>query len=244
MMKPEYHADKHPEGRTLWEMFQDWRHGYQNGSAPNHGAGSFSQTAHHSPSGYPNPLDWSPGVPAPLNVSHGPEFKDSLTIVESVRHVVRKLGGSSHDFIDYTLRITPRQGNVTSARVRCLPNNTGAWDKMLLRPHDEFAYDQDFENLLADASGIFNIEEDPSGTPAQFTRLNGLEGPWEAAACDHRHTPTAAAARVPFKTLRYWDYSRATEATPDEASGEEFLFIEIDGESGWTQLWRGHFFVL
>ncbi len=229
-MEPESYADKHPEGRTLWEMFLDWArgsHGSSNGTHP---------VAY--PDSYPNPLEWEPGVPAPLNLSHGPEFGDALVVVETVRHVVRSLGGKSFDFIDYHLRITPRQGNVNYVRVRCLPSAEHGWDKLLLRRHDEFSYDQDFEALLEDPTGIFNIEDDPSGVPTQFTRLNQLQGPWEASACEHHHASSEAAARKePFKKFRYWDYSRPV------AGGDEFLFVEIDGQSGWTQLWRGSSFI-
>jgi hypothetical protein len=231
-MAPDSSSDLLPEGRTLWEMFLDWMRGrHQNGTHPD-----------DYPSNYPNPLEWEPGVPAPLSAIHGPEFADSLAIVETVRHVVRKLGGQKFNFIDYHLRITPRQGDVSYARVRCLPKSEAMdsdWDKLLLRSHDEFAYDKDFESLLEDPTGIFNIEDDPSGVPAQFVRLNQLQMAWSASACEHHQaTEDAAAKREPFKDFRYWDYSRPA------AGGEEFLFIEIDGQSGWTELWRGSAFEL
>lgn len=222
-------SPEHPEGRTLWEMFIDWMRGRnQNGTHPA-----------EYPEGYPNPMEWTPGVPAPLNASHGTEFENSLIVVETVRHVVRKQGGKSFEFIDYHLRVTPRQGDVFHVRVRCAPNAAQGWDKMLLHLHDEFGYDQDFEALVNDETGIFNIDDDPSGMPAQFVRLNQLQGPWDAAACEHHRPPEDEADRKePFKNFRYWDYSRPM------AGGEEFLFIEMDGQSGWTQLWRGGGFVL
>ena len=228
-MEPESYANRNPEGRTLWEMFLDWMRGsHVNGTHPT-----------DYPDNYPNPLEWEPGVPAPLNVSHGPEFMDALAVVEAVRHVVRKLGGKSFDFIDYQVRITPRQGSVSHVRVRCLPNSEGGWEKLLLRRHDEFSYAEDFESLLDDPTGVFNIEDDPSGVPAQFSRLNQLQGAWDAAACEHHFAPDDAAAKQePFKKFRYWDYGRPA------AGGDEFLFVEIDGQSGWTQLWRGSAFVL
>jgi hypothetical protein len=217
---------KHPEGRTLWEMFQDWMHG-------SHGA----DHSEHRTSNYQHPLDWAPGVPAPLNVSHGPEFADSLIVVETVRQVVRKLAGQSYDFIDYHIRVNPRQGQMTHVRVRCLPNSLGGWDKFLLRKHDEFSYDKDFETMLDDDSGVFNIDDDPSGQQVQFVRLNQLQGAWEAAACDHHNADNAdESAKEPFKKFRYWDYSRPPS---DNADAEEFLYIEIDGQTGWTELWRG-----
>ncbi len=225
-------SDLNSEGRTLWEMFLDWMRGrHQNGTHPE-----------EYPTDYPNPLDWFPGVPAPLSAIHGPEFADSLTVVETVRHVVRQLGGQKFDFIDYYLRINPRQGDVSYARVRCLPRSAASnseWDHLLLRRHDEFAYDESFVSLLEDPTGIFNIEDDPSGVPAQFVRLHQLQTAWSAAACEHHQVPAQGeSAAEPFKDFRYWDYSRSA------AGGEEFLFIEIDGQSGWTQLWRGTAFEL
>ncbi len=206
------------QGRTLWEMMQaKLRPGQK---SPPDGS---------PPPSYPNPLDWAAGVSAPLNESHGSEFKDSLILVSAVRHVVRELGKEHFDFIDYPLRITSRQGPVSHVCVRCLPNDTLGWDKFLLRRHDEFAYDPDFEELLADESGLFNIEDDTSGS-LQFARLHQLQGPWEATAYEHLSAATMPAA----KPFRYWDYSRM------DLDGEELLFIEMDQSSGWTQLWRGH----
>jgi hypothetical protein len=43
---------------------------------------------------------------------------------------------------------------------------------------------------------------------------------------------------VQKQALEYWDYSRIVK---DEANQkvEEFLFVEMDKDNGWFQLWRG-----
>ena len=218
-----------PRGQTLWEMFLAWIRGHDH-----HADATIS-----SDGSFQNPLEWEPGVPVPLDVSHGPEFTDALVRVESLRHTVRRVTGDSFDFTDYTLRVISKHQSESRVRVRCLPNGPDQWDKLLLRSHDEFAYAKEFTELLNDNTGVFTIEDDPGGQPVQFTRLHELHGPWQVSACEHTESP--ADPREPqsaFKKYDYWDYLRTTEA------GEEFLFVEIDGQTGWTQLWRGSAFRL
>ncbi len=182
----------------------------------------------------PNPLDWSPGVPVPLNASHASDFENALVIPELQRHILRRVNGADYDFVDYDLRITPRQGEVSRVRIRCLQNGVHGWDTLLLRLHDEFAYDTGFRPLLDDPTGVFIVEDDPSGQPVDFSRLNSLRDPWEVQVCPR--CAVSAPGQPGPASFTYWDYSRQTDAE------EEFLFIEQDGDTGWTRLWRGGVF--
>lgn len=217
-----------PRGMTLWEMFLEWIRKLFRGPRQEAPAST----------GLPNPFEWEPGVPVALDVSHGPEFADALVRVENVRHSVRVIAGRHFDFIDYVLKVTPRQGDPGRVRIRCVPGSGDQWSSVLLRLHDEFAYAREFVELLEDPTGVFKIEDDPSGAPVEFTRLHGLTGPWQVSARDYTGKPAADTNEPAYANYKYWDYQRMA------GSDEEFLFVEIDDQTGWTQLWRGGVFRL
>lgn len=236
-----------PRGSTLWEMFLQWMK--NRGSSEPVAASSLL-----------NPLDWVPGSPVSRDATHGPEFASSLTRVEELRQVVRRVSGQEFPFVDYVLRVSPRDAAPFRMRLRCLPDGQGGWQRLLLRLHDEFGFAADFVELLNDPSGVFTIQDDPpeippvagSGTgflpppiPAEvsFQRLNDVTGPWNAtvirqlegvAAPDGSSPGASSSGQTASGSMEYWDYLHV-----GDDGAEEFLFVEIDGTNGWIQIWRG-----
>lgn len=237
-----------PRGSTLWEMFLQWK---KNRS-------SADQTMPSSP--LANPLDWTPGTPVSLNATHGPEFASALTRVEELRHVIRREAGQEFPFVDYVLRVSPRDSAPFPVRIRCLPDGGGGWHRLLLRLHDEFGFAADFLEVLNDPGGTFNVEDDsPAGNPdaapvtVSFQRLNGITGPWHATVIRQREAAGSPVSedgggsgaggaasgndqeiKQETGSMEFWDFIH------EHADGtEEFLFAEVDGSNGWTQIWRG-----
>ncbi len=219
-----------PRGSTLWEMFLQWMKSRRSGEP----AVSSAALA--------NPLDWMPGTPVSLNAVHGPEFANALTRVEELRHVIRREAGQEFHFVDYVLRVSPRDATPFAVRVRCLPDGQGGWNRLLLRLHDEFGFAADFLEVLNDPSGVFTVEDESpdAALPAEevsFQRLNDVSGPWSAALVRQRAEPAAGEngdSAAASGSMEYWDFlhTRADET-------EEFLFVELDGSTGWIQIWRG-----
>jgi hypothetical protein len=218
------YSESTPRGRTAWEMFRGWLR-KKFGAEP---------SDQELPAVCQNLLDWPPGLPVE-DPDLRAAFPDSLIRLETITHVVRPVMGQPHHFADYTLKITPRdtQQAVRVARYRRSLDGPA----LLLHPHDEFGFAQDFIDLLNDPSGIFQIDDDPNGLPARFERLHGLQGPWKAGVYvqgDADQDGNFDTINLPFHEIEYWDYLRAC------ADGrEEYLFVEIHQTTGWIQIWRG-----
>lgn len=207
----------------MWEMFLQWLRGR-----------SPDGPVVHLPDICRNLLDLPPGLPVedPDVKAH---FPDSLVVLASLRHAVRRVMGQDYHFADYILRITPRSagGGPSTARLRV----TADGPRLLLRLHDEFGFDEGFLAVVNDEAGYFQIDDDPCGVPVRFERLNGMKGSWTAGVYEQIDGDSDGkfdAASLPFHEMEFWDYLRTG------ADGrEEFLFVEINQSTGWTQLWRG-----
>ena len=129
-------------------------------------------------------------------------------------------------------------------RLRAVPNAAGAADTLLLRLEDEFAFSEDFLGVVKDTTGIFEVVDDESGAKATFSRLNGLRVSYEAAVLTVAET-TADGKALPAKASRaqieYWDYWREM-TTGGNHTANEFLFVEMNSDTGWFQIWRGREF--
>ena len=130
------------------------------------------------------------------------------------------------------------------ARLRAVPNQAGAYDTLLLRLEDEFAFSEDFLGVVKDTTGIFEVVDDKSGAKDTFSRINDLRESYEAAVLAVAAT-TADGKAVPDKTsparVEYWDYWRDVDIGDGHAA-KEFLFVEMNSETGWFQIWRGREF--
>ncbi len=219
-------------GKTLWEMFQERFHGNSNAAGI-----AFS-----------NPLDLRVGSPLAVGCSNGPEFADYDFTVQEIREYSRRIGGQEFRFTDYVLRGVNTKSfdaeAALSARLRVVPNLAGGQDSLLLRLYDEFAFAEDFLGLLKDATGIFEVTDDKFGVKQAFSRVNDLRQPYEAAvlavsetAADGKATPSKT---VPVK-VEYWDYWRDADIGGDNTA-KEFVFVEMNSDTGWFQIWRGREF--
>ena len=129
-----------------------------------------------------------------------------------------------------------------AARLRTVPNQAGAYDSLLLRLYDEFAFAEDFLGVLKDDSGIFEATDDNSGVATTFSRINDLRVSYEAAVLlVSQTTPEGRAAKTAPLKLEYWDYWRDVDLGNGKRA-KEFLLVELNSDTGWFQLWRGREF--
>jgi hypothetical protein len=225
-------AEGKDKGKTLWEMFL----------ARIHGAGNGAGLA------FDNPLDLRIGSAVPVAYANGPQFANYDFSVQEIREYNRQIGGQEFRFTDYVLRGVNTKSfdanDVLTLRVRAVPNQAGSHDALLLRPYDEFAFAEDFLDVLKDAAGVFEVTDDSSGAKETFTRINNLREPVQAAVLIvAATTPDGKAApgkAVPLK-LEYWDYWRDLDIGGGNTA-KEFFFVEMNSDTGWFQLWRGREF--
>jgi len=224
------------KGKTLWEMLQERVH--------RHTAGNGNGAAIE----FYNPLDLRVGSPLRMAFANGPEFMDFNFTVQEIREYNRRISGKEYKFTDYVLRgvntKTFDADQTMTARVRAVPNQVGAHDALLLTLWDEFAFAESFLNVVKDDTGIFEVKDDASGAVETFRRVNGLRESYEAAvlvATETNAEGKAPPARTSAAKIEYWDYSRETE-TGGGKTAKEFLFVEMNSDTGWFQIWRGREF--
>jgi hypothetical protein len=220
------------KGKTIWEMLTDRVHGIGNGSGI----------------AFDNPLDYRVGSPVAVAYANGPEFAGYDFTVQEIREYNRQIGGQQFRFTDYALRgVNTKSFDAADAltvRLRVVPNAAGSHDALLLRLYDEFGFAEDFLAVLKDTTGIFEATDDKSGAKATYSRINDLRDSYQAAVLlVSQTTPEGKAA--PGKTspvkVEYWDYWRDADIGGGKTA-KEFLFAEMNSDTGWFQLWRGREF--
>ncbi len=217
------------KGKTLWEMFTERIRGGGNGAGI----------------AFANPLDLRVGSAVNVPYSNRPDLVNYDFSVQEIREYNRRIGGQDFRFTDYVLRGVNKKSfdanDVIIAHLRAVPNQAGAHDDLLLRLYDEFAFAEEFLAVLKDASGIFETTDDKSGTSETFSRINDMRDSYEAALLVVSETTPdgkAASGKTTAVKLEYWDYWRDADLGGGKTA-QEFVFVEMNSDTGWLQIWRG-----
>jgi hypothetical protein len=221
--------DAAKKGKTLWEMLVDRLHKGGNGA------------------GVPfyNPLDLRVGGAQRIAFANGPEFEGFDFAIQEIREYTRRIGDQEYRFSDYVLRGVSTKSfeakDTLTARIRVVPNQAGSNDSLLLRVYDEFAFSEDFLDVVKDTTGIFEISDDDSGDKVTFNRINDLRESYQAAVLVVGETTPDGKALInkssPVK-IEYWDYWRDADIGGGKTA-KEFVFVEMNSDTGWFQIWRG-----
>src|SRR4051794_23088055 len=146
-----------PRGRTLWEILLD----------------KFSGPSELR---YYNPLKARVGVSMTIDTV---ELRDLNFFLQEIREYKRRIGPQEYTFVDYSLLARPLHGEDVAIRLRLNPiadtQRSGGreYHVLMLRLDDEFEYSADFEKLLNDKTGLFQIRQD-GVVKEEFERLHGL----------------------------------------------------------------------
>jgi hypothetical protein len=220
------------KGKTLWEMLTERLHSSGNGAGI----------------AFANPLDLRVGSALAVAYADGPEFAGYDFTVQEIREYDRRIQGQDFRFTDYVLRgvntKSPDADNVMMTRVRVVPNQAGANDALLLRIYDEFEFTEDFLAVVKDTTGLFKVTDDKSGAEATFSRINDVRDSYQAAVLVVSETTPdgkGAPGKVAPAKLEYWDYWRDADIGVGKTA-KEFVFVEMNSDSGWFQIWRGREF--
>ncbi len=215
------------QGKTLWEMLKERMSG--------NGAGI----------PFRNPLDWRVESGVVLAAANGPDFAGYDFSVREIREYNRHIGGQDFGFTDYVLAgtntTTFNPDDALMARVRAVPNAVGGSDCLLLRLYDEISFDPTFLEVVKDTTGRFEINDEVTHSTEEYTRVNNVLDSYHAAVLVIGATTPdgkAANAKATSAKLEYWDYWRDADIGGGRTA-KQFVFVEMDSETGWFQIWRG-----
>jgi hypothetical protein len=220
------------KGKTIWEMLQDRLHGGTNGAGI----------------AFANPLDLRVGSAVAIAYANGPEFNDYNFTAQEIREYTRRIGAQEFRFTDYILHgvnaKSPDADDTMAARLRVVPNQAGAHDSLLLRLCDEFEFAEDFLGVVKDTTGLFKVTDDQTGAETTFARINDLRESYQAAVLVVTETTPdgkGATGKVSPAKIEYWDYWRDADIGGGKTA-KEFIFVEMNSDTGWFQIWRGREF--
>jgi hypothetical protein len=206
------------------------------------------QTA--APVPFLNPLDLRIGAAVAVSHLNGPEFDGYDFSVVEIREYVRRINNQEFNFADYVLKginsKTFDSADEVITHLRVIPTDHGTKDAVFLRLYDEFAFAEDFLGVVKDTTGTFEITDDKTGEKETYNRINDVEGSYEANVLII--TTTTEDGKAPPGTpkagkLEYWDYWRDAEIGGGKTA-KQFVFVEMNSETGWFQIWRGSEFFL
>jgi hypothetical protein len=220
------------KGKTIWEMLQERLHSSTNGAGI----------------AFANPLDLRVGSAVAIAYANGPEFNDYNFTAQEIREYTRRIGAQEFRFTDYILRgvnaKSPDADDTMAARVRVVPNQAGAHDSLLLQLYDEFEFAEDFLGVVKDTTGLFKVTDDKTGAETTFARINDLRESYQAAVLVVSETTPdgkGATGKVSPAKIEYWDYWRDADIGGGKTA-KEFIFVEMNSDTGWFQIWRGREF--
>jgi hypothetical protein len=148
---------------------------------------------------------------------------------------------SDYKMVDYILESRPLDKENLEIRLRVVPDNksNSRFDVkcLVLNLYDEFEYSDDFLGVVQDENKKFVIDDDKSDDDPsndvheEYWRVNDVGSSYVSSVLAKN-----AEKEVKSK-VEFWDYSRNTEV--DGIEVEEFVFVEMNKENGWFQIWRG-----
>jgi hypothetical protein len=220
------------KGKTLWEMLMARLNNAGNGA------------------GIPfyNPEDLGMGSAVNVPYVNGADLAGYDFSVREIREYNRHIGSQEFRFTDYVLsgvntKSFEAEGTLV-ARMRAVPNQAGSHDMLLLRLYDEFGFAEDFLQVVKDDTGIFEIQDDKTGEKESYTRINDLRESYQAAVLLVQETAPdgkAVNGKTSGQKIEYWDYWRDVDLGNGKTA-KEFVFVEMNSDTGWFQIWRGREF--
>jgi hypothetical protein len=197
---------------------------------------------------FANPKDLRVGSAVNVPYSNGAELAGYDFAVQEIREYNRHIADQEFRFTDYVLKGVNTKSfdaeSALTARLRAVPNQAGSHDALLLRLYDEFGFAEDFLDVVKDDSGIFETEDEKTGQKESYSRINDLKESYQAVVLVVKGTAMdgkAATGKTSGQKVEYWDYWRDVDLGGGKTA-KEFVFVEMNSDTGWFQIWRGREF--
>lgn len=146
----------------------------------------------------------------------------------------RLINNNIHVFTDYDLLARPLDQDEVKVKLRFMPLDNPdiglTHNVVLLKSYYESEYDDNLYKAVVDTTKKFEVLENGVCTERYF-RINDVQDSYKADL-------KVVHNKLTNRQVEYWDYWREIK---NVASQEftQFLFIEMDCESGWFQMWQG-----
>ncbi|HLJ91923.1 MAG TPA: hypothetical protein VKU02_01890 [Gemmataceae bacterium] len=212
------------KGKTLWEMLM----AKLQGPVELH---------------YYNPLKAKIGSSIMINEI---DLRDYNFFIKEIRQYQRWIDGQQFLFVDYVLLARPLHGDDVWLRLRLNPVDDPeaaaglTHTALLLRLYDEMAYDDGLYKVVTDTTKLFQVIENGQVTE-EYGRINNVTTSYKAKLSilkDENKDGQVDEGEVKKENLEYWDYWRDT-TDPVGQPVRQYLFVEMNSDSGWFQIWRG-----
>lgn len=178
------------------------------------------------------------------------DFRQHRFTVKEITEYVTQQNGVDHKMVDYTLLSRPRGQEDFRIRLRMLPdpNKRSALTHkaIILTQYDDRAYDEGLHQVVQDLSKKFIVNDDKMDTDPtnddhfEYFRVGNVDTTYTAKLKnlkDEDGDGKVEANEVSRGEIDWWDFSRLTEF--DGVETEEFLYVEMNKQGGWFQIWRG-----
>jgi hypothetical protein len=174
------------------------------------------------------------------------DLRDNNFFLKEIRQYQRTLQGKQFLFVDYVLLARPLHGEDVWVRLRLNPVDdpeaAGGLTQtaLLLRLYDEMAYDEGLYKVVTDTTKKFQVLENGQVTE-EYWRINDVTSSYKATVSiikDENKDGQVDEDEMEKVTLEYWDYWR--DSTDEFGQPvRQYLFVEMNAENGWFQIWRG-----
>ena len=159
------------------------------------------------------------------------DFRGKNFRVVEIQEYDHAVGGKQFKLVNYVLRFDEEV-----VRLRAVPSEDRA-KVMLLTRYDDLAYNEGLHNVVRDTTRKFVVDDPAAGLHEEYWRVEDVQESYKASVTILREGGGDAPPEVSHAQLEYWDYWRDTEL--DGVKATQYLYVEMNTESGWFQIWRG-----
>jgi hypothetical protein len=192
---------------------------------------------------YYNPLHARVGAGVTIDLLPWRDLPFRLVAIHEYRRVI---GGQQFPFVDYVLQARPLGKDPVVVRLRLNPVDDPeaaaglTHHVLLLQQTEDMPYNEELHRVVQDSTRTLQIRQDDQ-VQAEYTRINDVTTPYQAEVTiltDKNQDQRVQSDEIETQRLVYWDYWREVA---DEAGQpqREFLFVEMNEDNGWMQMWQG-----
>jgi hypothetical protein len=175
-----------------------------------------------------NPLSAHCGAFATIDAI---DFRGKNYRIAEIQQYDHNVGGKRFQLANYVLRYDEEV-----VRLRAIPLE-GRWKALLLTLYDDLAYDEGLHNVVRDDTLKFVVDDSEKNLHEEYWRVEDVRESYKAEVTVLRGEDPNAPPEISRAQVEYWDYWRDTEV--DGVKLTQYLYVEMNTETGWFQIWRG-----
>lgn len=178
------------------------------------------------------------------------DFRDYRFGVTEIEQFTIVKDGKKHRMVDYNLLARPIGQPDFECVLRIVPDTNGksacSHRAILLSLYDSMEFDQGLVDVCNAEEKKFVIDDDKCDDDVtndehfEYWRVNDVGTSYLATVknlSDENRDGKVDEDEVTTRQVEFWDYSRMTDV--DGVEVEEFVFVEMNKENGWIDIWRG-----